>query len=119
VKKILVVEDDPRVLGVTSMILEIAGYEVVQTNGAEEVLAMGEGLRDIDLMLTDVNLKHGLNGIELAREIRTRGYDASVIVVSGDLLWADTQLDEGMAFLAKPYDRQTLLSAIERAGSGN
>ena len=116
-KKILLVEDDPRVLGITAMILEIAGYEVVQANGADEALAMGERLAELCLVITDVNLRHGMNGIELAREIRERGYGTSFIVVSGDLLWAGTQLDEGMAFLAKPYDRQTLLSTIERVGT--
>jgi len=117
VKKILLVEDDPRVLGITSMILEIAGYDIVQANGAEEALAMGERLADLCLVITDVNLRHGMNGIELAREIRERGYGTRFIVVSGDLLWAGTQLDEGMTFLAKPYDRQTLLSAIERVSA--
>lgn len=116
-KKILLVEDDPRVLGITAMILEIAGYEVIQANGAEQALAMGERLAELCLVITDVNLRHGMNGIELAREIRERGYGTSFIVVSGDLLWAGTPLDEGMAFLAKPYDRQTLLSTIERVGT--
>ncbi len=116
-KKILLVEDDPRVLGITAMILEIAGYEVIQANGAEQALAMGQRLAELCLVITDVNLRHGMNGIELAREIRERGYGTSFIVVSGDLLWAGTQLDEGMAFLAKPYDRQTLLSTIERVGT--
>jgi DNA-binding NtrC family response regulator len=100
---------------VTSLLLEDAGYLVLQANNAEQALRLVGSHPEIGAVFTDVNLRDGLNGIELAYELRSRGVDASVIVVSGDLGWADTPLKDDMHFLPKPFGRKTLLTVVEEA----
>ena len=112
---VLVVEDDIDVMEVTSLLLEDAGYVVLQARNAAQALRLATEHSDIRAVFTDVNLREGLNGIELAYELRARGNRASVVVVSGDLGWADTPLKEDMRFLSKPYGRRTLLAVVAEA----
>lgn len=112
---VLIVEDDTTVMEVTSLLLEDAGYEVLPAQGVEQALRAAEERPDIDVVFTDVNLREGLNGIELARVLKARGSHAAMVVVSGDLGWSDTPLDPDMRFLAKPYGRKTLLSVVAEA----
>ncbi|BDU21399.1 response regulator [Dyella sp. GSA-30] len=112
---VLLVEDDIDVMDVTSLLLEDAGYVVLQAKNASQALRLAEEHPDIGAVFTDVNLRDGLNGIELAYELRARGNWASVVVVSGDLGWADTPLKEDMRFLSKPYGRKTLLAVVHEA----
>lgn len=112
---VLLVEDDIDVMDVTSLLLEDAGYLVLQAKNATQALRLAEEYPDIGAVFTDVNLREGLNGIELAYELRARGNWASVVVVSGDLGWADTPLKEDMRFLSKPYGRKTLLAVVHEA----
>ncbi|WP_161970935.1 response regulator [Aerosticca soli] len=111
----LIIEDDANIVDATSLLLEDAGYEVLSARNAEQAHALVEQRPDIDVVFTDVNLHGAVNGIELARQLKQRGSRASTVVVSGDLGWADTQLDADMRFLAKPYGRQTLLAAVAEA----
>ena len=90
---VLIVEDDTSVMEVTSFLLEDAGYEVLPAQGSEEALRAAKERPDIDVVFTDVNLREGLNGIELARVLKARGSHAAMVVVSGDLGWSDTPLD--------------------------
>lgn len=114
-EEVLLVEDDVDVMEVTSLLLEDAGYQVWQAKNAAQALRLVGEHPHIGAVFTDVNLRDGLNGIELAYELRSRGVDASVIVVSGDLGWADTPLKDDMRFLPKPFGRQTLLTVVEEA----
>jgi two-component system cell cycle sensor histidine kinase/response regulator CckA len=103
---VLVVEDDEDVRTLASRILEALGYDVVQAASGEDALAIAQARRDpIDLLLTDVVMP-GLNGRQVAdliapihprcRVLYTSGYTDEAIVRHG-------VLDEGIAFVAKPY----------------
>jgi len=112
---VLVVEDDPDVMTMTCLLLEDAGYEVLRAVTANEALELAGSRPDLDVLFTDVNLREGRNGIELARALRARGSRASVVLVSGDLGWADTTPDADMRFLAKPFGRTVLLETVASA----
>lgn len=112
---VLLVEDDPDVRETTTLLLEDAGYEVLIADGSEQALAIADDRGDIDVVFTDVNLRESPNGIELAYELRARGSQASFVVVSGDLGWTDTPLDEDMLFLPKPFGRLALLDVVGEA----
>lgn len=112
---VLVVEDDPDVRETTVLLLEDAGYEVLSAASSAQALGIADTRADIDVVFTDVNLREAPNGIELAHQLKARGSLASFVVVSGDLGWADTPLDQDMRFLAKPFGRRTLLAAVGEA----
>jgi DNA-binding NtrC family response regulator len=112
---VLIVEDDRNVLDITGLLLESAGYEVVTASNANEGLAAMARRPDIRLICTDVNMPGGMDGIAMIQEVRRRGFDRRILVVSGDIGDARQRMDPDMAFLAKPYDRRALLEAVEHA----
>lgn len=112
---VLIVEDDPDVRETTSILLEDAGYEVLVATDSTQALDVAAHRDDIDVVFTDVNLREPPNGIELVRLLKARGSDASFVVVSGDLGWAGTPLDEDVHFLPKPFGRATLVQTVGEA----
>jgi DNA-binding NtrC family response regulator len=105
---VLLVEDDDAIRELTAMILE-GDYEVhTARNGdeAEKWLETGKA----NLLFTDVRMPGTVTGQELAR----RHSDMPILVTSGEAKEQHEWVQEPMGYLAKPYDRKSLLAAIER-----
>ncbi|UPG93631.1 response regulator [Luteibacter aegosomatissinici] len=116
---ILIVEDDRTVLDITSFVLETAGYPVLTAMNADEALAVLALHPEVGLVLTDVNMPGRMDGIDLVHAVRRSGTSVRCVVVSGDALHAAERLDGAAPFLAKPYDRRSLLQAVGAAlGTG-
>jgi two-component system, response regulator PdtaR len=109
---VLLVDDDPSVRDMTCMLLEYAGYGVVLAGSAAEALAQVADHPEIRVVVTDVNLKGGPNGFEMARAMKAAGLDAAVIIISGDPSWQETSHASDMHFLAKPYASAMLIQAV-------
>lgn len=112
---VLVVEDDSTVLDITSFVLESAGYDVLTAMNAIEALNTLASHPEVGLVLTDVNMPGEMDGIELVRELRRQGSTVRCVVVSGDAKNASDRLGNLAPFLAKPYDRRSLLRAVSDA----
>lgn len=78
---ILCVDDEKISLLVRTRVLEKAGYEVISANSAAEALEVLQS-RPVDLVLTDL-IMPGMNGAELAREVKTQNPSLPVILFSG------------------------------------
>ncbi len=115
--RILVVEDNPQNLKLTTVILQSRGYEVVPAgdSGAAE-RAIAEAVPDLVVM--DVALP-GKDGYALTRELRARPDTAelpilalSAFAMPGD---AEKALIAGCDdYLTKPIQRAVLLERVER-----
>jgi CheY-like chemotaxis protein len=111
--KILVIDDDPDVRAVISMVLKKQGYEVDTASRREEALAKLEGGLP-SLILLDVLLS-GADGRELCREIKTNEKTSSipVIMLSGHPGAANKLESYGADdFVAKPVNTQALLQKL-------
>ncbi len=115
---ILVVEDEPSVLNVVRDMLESAGYRVLAAVSAAELDEVVEAhTGSIDLLLSDVVLPEA-GGPELFERVRNHYPELPVLFMSGYAEPAFAPGGEGTLgphFLAKPFDRQKLLSAVRRA----
>src|SRR5215471_19081853 len=80
-KRILIVEDDPRVREVLHEALAMAGYDVVATGNGEEALAAFAAAAT-DLIITDL-LMPRKDGVETIRGLRRQHPGARVIAVTG------------------------------------
>ncbi|MCO4745803.1 MAG: response regulator [Proteobacteria bacterium] len=78
--RVLIVDDDPTVLRIHSMMLEHLGCTVVGTADFDEALAK---CSDVDLVLTDVRLGAGRDGVALAEAIRAVDGDVPIVGVTG------------------------------------
>jgi FixJ family two-component response regulator len=111
---IALVEDDESVLEALDSLLDVAGYEVLTHNSAEDLLASAR-LSDIDLLITDIGLP-GMSGIELLRLIRTRKMQLPSLVITarGEAAVQQAALEAGARRLfQKPLDNAELLETIE------
>ncbi len=109
-ERILVVEDEPSIRGLIQRVLEQAGYAVrYASNGDDGLATVTEG--DFDLVISDVIMR-GMSGPELAREIETRLPGTPVLLVSGYPGGPEEVNPQQVAFLAKPFTRETLLAKV-------
>ncbi|NMO17541.1 response regulator transcription factor [Pyxidicoccus fallax] len=113
-RRILVVEDDLSILTGLSMNLRFEGYEVLQAQDGRTGLA--RALDDApDLVVLDIMLPE-LNGYELLKELRQRGRDTPVVVLSAKGMERDkiVGLDLGADdYVVKPFGLQELLARIK------
>jgi two-component system, cell cycle sensor histidine kinase and response regulator CckA len=112
---ILVVEDDPGVLNVTSRILEAHGYRVMATSGPEEAMAAAEKHGGpIHLVISDLVMP-GMGGLELARRVVQGHPEARVLYVSGyagDAVPAEVLSGMAGTFLPKPFTTAELAGKV-------
>jgi len=103
---ILLVEDEPAILEITTMILIRQGYTVLPagTPGKALTLAM-EHSGIIDLLVTDVVLPE-MNGLELAKKLVGSIPQLKYLFMSGypaDVIAHRGLVDEGLHFIQKPF----------------
>jgi PAS domain S-box-containing protein len=111
IRSALLVEDDESVAGVTAAMLTELGLEVVAVgNGPEAQAVLAK--RGFDLLVTDVIMPGGLNGVELAKWARERQPDLKVLLFSGWTADALIAAPADVAILQKPFDLTGLKSAI-------
>ena len=111
---VMVVEDQDPVRRQACRILEAHGYRVYEASGAEEAL---EGWHDVDVLVTDVVMP-GMTGQELAEQARTRTPAVKVVYMSGhteDVIVRNGARAGAIAFVQKPFTRDSLLRSIEDA----
>lgn len=114
---ILVVEDETDVRTVASRFLSAVGYNVVAAANAREALDLLIEKPDVDLLFSDVVLGSGMDGIELAREVRRVRPDLPILLASGYPGSGDRRHEESeetFELLRKPYRREQLTGAIRR-----
>jgi two-component system cell cycle sensor histidine kinase/response regulator CckA len=116
---ILLVEDEPAVRMFTRIVLERAGYQVIEAaNGAEGWRAFEEHGGRIDLALTDVVMPDGMSGRELADKLAKARPELPVLFTSGyttDFAGRELSLKERQSFLQKPAAPKEMLAAVRRA----
>ena len=114
---IRIVDDDPTVCASLTFVLQIAGFDIVSYNSADQFLSQASGLRP-GCILLDVKMP-GKSGLELFQELR-RNQDLQLPVIfltgHGDIEMAVQALHEGaFDFLVKPADPQRLLAIVTKA----
>jgi PAS domain S-box-containing protein len=109
---VLVVEDNDEVAEITSALLEYMGCRVEHVHTAGQALErLGDG-EDFDLVLTDIIMPGGMNGLDLARAVRQRFPSVPVLLTTGYSAAAQQAATEGFTILPKPYQRKALESAV-------
>ena len=115
---VLVVDDEPAVRVVTKRILQRSGYAVLEAAGGVEALdTLREHPGPIHLLLTDVIMPE-MNGREVAQRVRDQRPGIRVVYMSAyspEAIAHDGLLDEGAAFVRKPFESGLLLQTVRRA----
>jgi nitrogen-specific signal transduction histidine kinase/CheY-like chemotaxis protein/HAMP domain-containing protein len=112
---ILIVDDEPSVRRLIVDTLQPSGYRVLDASSAKEALQIIEETGgEIDVLFTDLVMP-GMNGLELARTVRTSRPSMRVIITSGytdNSIFRQEMIDEGMTFVQKPITPKRLMDTL-------
>lgn len=115
---VLVVDDEENIREIAKATLEKFGYSVVTAANGEDALEMVESRpHAISAVITDMAMPV-MDGMTLIRKLRTDGFSAPVVAMSGLLSseqTADLQKLGLSQFLHKPFTAEALLKALENS----
>ena len=112
---ILLVEDEPSILKVTTLLLTRQGYAVIAANTPGEAIKLaGENGDEISLLMTDVVMPE-MNGRDLSKKLLSRNPNLKCLYMSGytaDVIAHHGVLDEGLNFIQKPFTMIDLAAKV-------
>ena len=115
VARVLIVDDEESIRRLVSKWTDISGYEVKAASSAEAALLMMHAWT-ADIVVCDIRMPR-YSGVWLIEHLRQL-YPTTAIIISTGY----GEIDPGLkmrakitGYLAKPYDRETLLASLERA----
>ncbi len=113
--RVLVVDDEGDLVEVARTYLEEMGFTAYHAHDGASALAVIEQHKDIDLVVTDILMPGGMNGVELTEKIRESLHQIKVIYCSG--FPANALAERSMSLvdgplLHKPYQRAEFNSVV-------
>jgi CheY-like chemotaxis protein len=83
-EKVLIVEDNKEVRELAVAILDQEGYSVVEAANADDALRVLDGHPEqFDMLFTDIIMPGNMNGVALAKEVKSKTPDMAVLVTTG------------------------------------
>lgn len=113
--RILVVDDNPQVRTTARILLEAAGFQVVEAESGEAALEALSAER-VEAVLTDIFMPH-TDGIELIHILHRESPNLPIVAMSGggkDVLSVAHHLGAAV-IVEKPLTQRKLVGAIRRA----
>jgi CheY-like chemotaxis protein len=120
---VLVVDDDRGVLRLTSRMLRMAGYKVLEAGSGPEALSVLEKEPGVDLVLTDIVMPE-MHGLELVDRALATTPKLRILLMTGHALELTAQLgvrESPLPLLLKPFSAEQLLAKVREVfiGEGN
>jgi nitrogen-specific signal transduction histidine kinase len=116
-ERVLLVEDEPTILKMTSTMLERLGYSVLAADTPDQAIRLaGQFTGKIQLLLTDVIMPQ-MNGRDLAQQLLENQPEMRCLFMSGytaDVISQHGVLDDGVFFIQKPFSKTALAAKIRR-----
>jgi CheY-like chemotaxis protein len=107
--QILAVDDEAAIRLTLDALLKRCGYLVVLAANGEEALAQIQR-HAVDVVLLDL-LMPGMDGLEVARQMRSLQPAAAIFMLTGSSAWADAA-QEGYEYMLKTTSPQAVLARI-------
>lgn len=114
---VLVVDDEPSVRSTVKGTLEDEGFKVATVKSGEEALEYIKRQKP-EVILLDVLMSTGMDGIETLRKIKSSGNDSAIIMISGhgNIDMAVSAIELGaLDFLEKPLSVDRMLIRLNQA----
>ena len=116
-KRILICDDDPAILRVLEVNLEVEGYDVLLAHHGEEAYEVAKANQP-DLIILDIMMPR-LDGYQTCEKLKGDDETKAIPVVFLSAKAQQSDIDKGKAFgvadyLTKPFDPTDLLDVVER-----
>lgn len=114
---ILIIDDEPLLLDLTTTVLRLQGHHVTPLPGPIEALEQfASGADELDLVLSDVDMRP-ITGFETVKRLAARGFQGQVLFMSGysGLSEAISESLGPKAVIEKPFTAPQLRAAVTRA----
>ena len=114
--KILIVDDEPNMLHMLSAVLQQDGFDPCTADTGHKALELVSA-QNFDFILTDVRMP-GMDGLQLLENIRERGIDVIVIVMSayGNTELALEAIRKGAYdYISKPFKTDEVVLTLRKA----
>ncbi|MCD6079728.1 MAG: putative histidine kinase, hybrid, partial [Ramlibacter sp.] len=110
--RLLLVEDNEELAGVTSRVLESAGYAVTLAIHGDAARAVLDGGATFDIVLSDIRMPGSTDGIALARWLREQHPQLPVVLMTGYTAELTQARALGLQVLPKPSAPAVILKAL-------
>ncbi len=114
---ILLVEDEPAILNMTTTLLERLGYVVLPASSPGEGVRLAEEhVGKINLLMTDVVMP-GMNGRDLSKKLTAIQSNLKILFMSGytaNVIAHRGVLDDGVSFIQKPFSKSDLAAKVRQ-----
>lgn len=116
-KRILIADDDPVILRLIQVNLELEGYEVITANNGQEAVDIA-AVEHPDLVILDIMMPR-LDGYQACEKLKAaeETKDIPVIFLSAKAQQGDIEKGQSFgvaAYLTKPFDPTELLEVVEK-----
>jgi nitrogen-specific signal transduction histidine kinase/CheY-like chemotaxis protein len=115
-ENVLLVEDDETLRRSMASCLRNAGYRVSPVpSGADALGLAGDKLAEFDLVVTDIVMPGGVNGLQLIAALAKAKPSLKAIVITGHYAGIEPELlPAGVARLSKPFTGDALLERVRQ-----
>lgn len=110
---VLIVEDEMLLRMRAVDMVEDAGFTPVEAVDADEAVAILESRSDIALLFTDIQMPGSMDGLELAEAVHKRWPPIKIILVSGQLKLANTDIPADSRFFGKPLEAGAMIAQLQ------
>jgi len=111
-KTVLIVEDEPIIRMLATLLVEDAGLPWLESDGAGEALELLETHSEIGTVFTDVQMAGSMDGLQLSRLAFLRWPPLKFVIVSGNHVPGAADMPRGACFFAKPYNIGEITRAL-------
>jgi two-component system chemotaxis sensor kinase CheA len=120
-RNVLLIDDAPFFRNMLAPVLKAAGYAVVTAASAQDALALLDGGRRFDVVITDIEMP-GMDGFDLASALRGNPRTADVPIIGLSTMVSAEAIERGKQvglhdYVAK-FDRQGLIAALKEQTAG-
>jgi CheY-like chemotaxis protein len=111
--EVLIVEDEAITRMVAADAMADDGFCVREAGDATEALEVLADDPEIGLLFTDINLPGDMDGLALTAKVHQLRPDVELVVTSGGIMVADSDLPDHGTLLPKPYSPAGLVHMVE------
>ncbi len=115
--RVMVVDDEPDIVKIVKISLELANFEVIECNSGEECLEKAAKMETPNLFLLDIMMP-GLSGYEVCEKLRADAKHKNTKIVMLTAKGQKGDAEEGLRvgaddYIIKPFDPYELIEQVK------